>query len=228
MTPPQRIARITGLLYLGVAIFGAFAFLYVKDLVRVPGDAAATAANLVAHAGLVRIGFVADLVQATLFLLVVLGFHRLLAPVHQHAARAMAAFVAVAVAIMCLNAVFQYGALRLATAPADYPDLGTAHRSLALLLLDLNLDGFLIAQIFFGLWLAPLGYLAYRSGMFPRALGVVLVVGCLGYLADTAVHFLAPGAGEAVSTALTAPAGIAEFWMVGYLLLRGVRRPAAA
>ncbi|MBV1850715.1 DUF4386 domain-containing protein [Catellatospora tritici] len=228
MTSPQRTARITGALYLGVAIFGAFAFLYVKALVRVPGDAAATAANVVAHADLVRFGFVADLLQATLFLFVVLGFHRLLAQVNQHVARAMVAFVAVAVAIMCLNAVFHYAALRLATDPGGYAGLGESQsRSLVLLLLDMNFDGFIVAQIFFGLWLAPLGYLAYRSGLFPRALGVALVIGCVGYLADTLAQFLVPGLSDAAGTVLTAPAGIAECWMVGYLLVRGVRRTPA-
>jgi hypothetical protein len=51
--------------------------------------------------------------------------------------------------------------------------------------------GLLIAQIFFGLWLAPLGYLAYKSGWFPKALGVLLVVGSARYLVDLLAAFLA-------------------------------------
>ena len=61
--------------------------------------------------------------------------------------------------------------------------------ALVLLLMDLYHYGFLIAQIFFGLWLIPLGYLAYTSGLFPRALGVVLVVGGSAYLVDLTLAF---------------------------------------
>ncbi len=50
-----------------------------------------------------------------------------------------------------------------------------------LLLLDIQHHGFLIAQIFFGLWLVLLGYLAYKSGMFPRALVVALIVAAACY-----------------------------------------------
>ena len=64
--------------------------------------------------------------------------------------------------------------------------------ALVMLLMDLFHYGFLIAQIFFGLWLVPLGYLAYRSGIFLKALGVVLVVGGISDLLDPLVAFLLP------------------------------------
>jgi len=97
-----------------------------------------------------------------------------------------------------------------------------------LLLLDLHRYGYVTAGILFGLWLLPLGYLAYRSGMFPRVLGVVLMVACFGYLIDTFTVFLVPGLGATFSSIVTAPAGLAEFWMVGYLLVVGVRTPKTA
>jgi hypothetical protein len=83
----------------------------------------------------------------------------------------------------------------------------------------------LIGQIFFGLWLAPLGYLAYRSGMFPRALGVVLVAACASYLVDVLAAFLFPDVGKAIHGLATILPAIAEPWMVGYLLVVGVRKP---
>ena len=83
-----------------------------------------------------------------------------------------------------------------------------------------------IAQIFFGLWLVPLGHLAYKSGMFPRALGVVLVVGGLSYLVDVLARFLVPAVGERVHGFLAVPPTIAEIWMVGYLLVKGVKSVA--
>jgi hypothetical protein len=91
-----------------------------------------------------------------------------------------------------------------------------------LLLLDIHNYGFLIAQIFFGLWLVPLGYLAYKSGMFPKALGVVLIVGGACFLVDMVARFLVPDVGERIHTFISIPPTIAEIWMVGYLLVKGV------
>jgi hypothetical protein len=88
---------------------------------------------------------------------------------------------------------------------------------------DMHAAGYLIAQIFFGLWLLPLGYLVYRSGFVPRAIGVLLAVGCFGYLADTFVQFLAPGIAESVEPFVLAPAAVGELSLVVFLLVRGVR-----
>ena len=94
---------------------------------------------------------------------------------------------------------------------------------MALLLLDTQHYGVLIAQIFFGLWLVPLGYLAYKSGWFPKALGVLLIVGGACYLADTLALFLVPGFGKTINTFVVIPSAIAEISMVAYLLVIGVR-----
>ncbi len=229
MSSPKRLARIAGLLYLIVAIFGGFAFGYVIAKVYVPGDATTTAANVVANAGLVRIGVIADLLQATVFVFLAMTLYLVLGHVNRNAARAMVILVAIAAAIMCLNDVFEFAALLVATDASYATAFGAAGSSaLVLLLLDLQHYGFLIAQIFFGLWLVPLGYLAYRSGMFPRALGVVLVVAGVSYLLDTLVLFLVPDFGKQVNSVLIIPPLIGEVWMLGYLLVMGVRPSRAA
>jgi hypothetical protein len=226
MSSPQRLARIAGLFYLVVAIFGGFAHLYVRAKVYQPGDAATTADNVVANADLVRVGVVADLVQATFFLVVAMALYLLLKHVNTYVARAMVTFVAVAVAIMCLNMVHQFGALLVATDGSYASALGAGGSdAMVLLMLDLQHHGFLIAQIFFGLWLLPLGYLAHRSGMFPRALGVLLMIGCFSYLVDMLAMFLLPATADSISTFVLAPAAVAELWMVGYLLVKGVKTP---
>jgi len=226
MNSPKRLARTAGLFYLVVAIFGGFAHLYVRGTVYQPGDAAGTAAAVVANSGLVRVGIVADLLQATLFVFVAMSLYLLLKHVNKSVARAMVIFVALAVAIMCLNMVHQLGVLLVATDATYASALGVeGSPGLVLLLLDLQRYGFLIAQIFFGLWLLPLGWLAYKSGMFPRPLGVLLMVGCFAYLADMLGLFLVPDIGEALSTFVLAPAVVAEIWMVGYLLAKGVKTP---
>ena len=176
MSSPKRLARIAGFLYLLVGIFGGFAEGYVEPKMYVAGNAAATVGNIVANAGLVRLGVVADLLDATFFVFVALALYILLKHVDKSVARAMLVFVMLAAGITCIAAVFEFEGLRVATGAVDLGALGAGGSSaMVLLLVDLQHYGLLTAQIFFGLWLAPLGYLAYRSGWFPKALGVVLV-----------------------------------------------------
>src|SRR5205807_1623286 len=175
---PKRLARFAGVLYLLVGIFGGFAqgFLYPK--IYVAGDAVKTAGNLIANSGLVRIGVVADLVQATIWVFLALTLYRLLRHVNKSAATAMAVLASIGAGITMLNAVFEFEGLRVATGAVNLAGFGAAgSNALALLMVDAQHYGLLIASIFMGLWLVPLGYLAYKSGWFPKALGVVLIVG---------------------------------------------------
>ena len=215
---PKRLARVAGVLYLLNGILSAFALLFVDKKVYVAGDAATTAGNLVAHSGLVRIGVVADLAQATIWVFLAMTLYLLFRHVQKHAASAMVVLVAIGAGIVMLDAVFRFEGMRVATG-----QVGPASNGLALLLLDTQHYGILIAQIFFGLWLVPMGYLAYKSGWFPKALGVLLVVGGACYLVDTLALFLAPDFGKTISTFIVIPSTIAEVWMVGYLLVIGVR-----
>src|SRR5438445_5034609 len=227
MSPPKRLARIAGLLYLFVGIFGGFALGYVSPSLYLPGNAAGTAANVLASPGLVRIGVLADLLQATVFVFLGMTLYLLLRHVNKNAATAMVVIVAIATTVMCLDKVFQFAALRVATDPSYAAAFGIAgSNALVLLLLDIHNYGYLIAQIFFGLWLMPLGFLAYKSGFFPRALGVVLIVAGTAYVVDMLAAFVSPELGKAVHGYLAVPPIIAEVWMLGYLLLFGVRRAA--
>ena len=227
-TSPRRLARIAGVLYLLVAVFSAFAY-FTEKKVYVAGDAAATARNVVAHSGLVRVAVAADLVQATIWVFLAMTLYLLLKHVNKNAASAMVVFAAIGAGITLLNAVFEFEGLRTATGAVNLAPLDPAgSHALVLLLLDTQHYGFLIAQIFFGLWLVPLGYLAYKSPMFPRALGVLLIAGGACYLAGTLAAFLIPGSGQTINAVITIPSAIAEICMVVYLLVIGVRIPTPA
>jgi hypothetical protein len=223
---PKRLARIAGVLYLFVGIFGGFAEGFVDPRMYVAGNAAATAGNVVANSGLVRMGVVAHLLDGTFFVFLALTLYILLKHVNKSVARAMLVLVALATGIICLNAVFQFEALRVATGAVNLAALGTAgSNALVLLLLDTQHYGTLIAQVFFGLWLVPLGYLAYKSeGWFPKWLGVVLIVGGVCYLVDLLALFLVPDFGQMIHTFVgVIPPAIAEISMVLYLLVIGVK-----
>ena len=226
MSSPKRLARIAGLLYLTIAILAGFAYVYVLTKVYTPGDAAATASSVLENSRLVRFGVVADLIQATIMAFLAMTFYQLFKHVNRNVAGALVLFAAIAITIMCLNNVFQLAAVLVATDSSYAAAFGAeGSNALVLLLFDMQHHGYLIAQIFFGLWLAPMGYLAYKSGMFPKALGVLLIAACACYLVDMLALFLVPDFGESVSPYLVIPPIIAEVWMVGYLLVKGVKLP---
>ena len=226
MTSQKSLARLAGVFYLFVAIFGYFALGYVDPKMYVAGNAAATAGNVVANAGLVRLGVVAHLLDATFFVFLALTLYALLQHVNKAIARTMIVLVAVAAGINCLNTVFFFESLRVATDSTYTAAFGVAgSNALVLLLLDIQHHGTLIAQVFFGLWLAPLGYLAYNSsGMFPKSLGVTLIIAAVGYLVDVFVAFLMPEFSPKIRTyAVVIPATVAEVSMLAYLLIVGVK-----
>jgi hypothetical protein len=224
LTSPRRLARIAGFLYLLVGIFGGFAEGYVEPKLYVAGNAAATAGNVVANAGLLRIGIFADLMDATVFIFLALALYMLLKHVHKNMARAMLVTVILAAGITCVSALFEFEGLRVATGAVSLAAFGTeGSNAVVLLLLDAQHYGLLIGQIFFGLWLAPLGYLAYRSGWFPKALGVVLMAACVSYLVDVLAAFLVPDLAQAIHGYLSILPAVAEPSMVLWLLIVGVK-----
>ena len=226
VTSPKRLARIAGLLYLAVGILGGFAFAAVYSAMYVAGDAAATASNLVANAGLVKIGVAADLIQVTVWVFLALTLYVLLRHVSGYAARAMVVLVAIGASISFLNILFEFQGMRVATDPTYTATVGAAgSTALAMLMLDLQHYGYAIAGIFFGLWLVPLGYLTFKSGMFPKVLGIVLVVGGIGYLFDTLAAFVAPELTPIIHPVAALLGIVAEVSLLAYLLVKGVRSP---
>ena len=224
MNPTKRLARIAGGLYLLVGIFGGFAEGFVEPKMYVAGNAAATTGNVVANAGLLRMGVLSDLLDGTFFVFTALALYMLLKDVRKSAARAMLVFVVIAAVITCMSAVFEFEGLRVATGGVSAATLGIGgSNALVLLLLDAQHYGLLAAQIFFGLWLAPLGYLAYKSGWFPKALGIVLIVASVSYLVDVLAAFLIPDLDKQIHAFTAIVPAIAEPWMVVYLLVVGVR-----
>jgi hypothetical protein len=225
MTSPKRLARIAGVLYLLIAIFGGFAEGFVYPKMYVAADAAATAGNVLANSGLVRLGVVSDLLDQTLFVFLVLILYILLQHLNKGVVRAMVILVALAAGIESLNVVFEFAGLRVANGSVNLSALGVAgSNGIVLLLLDTQHYGLLIAQIFFGLWLIPLGYLAYQSkGMFPKWLGILLIVGSVCYLVDVLAAFLLPDIDSMIHGYITIPSALAEITMVVYLLVIGVR-----
>ncbi len=213
-----RTARTTGWFYLGLAVTGILGFLLIRPQLYVD-DPATTLANLVEREGLAGMGVALEMGIVVTQSLAALWFYRLFRSVDAFAAGAIAVFGMVnAVAIMASSAALGT-AVQLANDPVGDAE-GNVH---LLYLLSENL--WAVGAVFFGLWLIPMGVCVLRSGWMPRALGWILVGGGVGYVLSAFVGYVLPESGV-VADVLTVPASIGEFWMVGYLLARGIRRTA--
>lgn len=165
------------------AVSGGFAQMVARASVLVAGDASATADNIRANADVFRLGFAADAVNVAAFVGVALLLHAVLSSVSLKLSGAFVTLVAVAAAIMGLDLANHAGAWAVATNPSFAASMGAdAADALAALFLNLHRYGYLVAEVFFGLWPLPLGYAVYRSGYFPRLLGIGLMIGSVAYL----------------------------------------------
>jgi hypothetical protein len=219
---PNKTARIAGFLYLILLPLGIFGIMYIPSLI-VPGDAAATANNIVASESLFRLSIVSALILQTVNILVVLLFYKLLKVVNKNHAVLMVVFFLVSVPITMLNELNQFAALFLSSG-ADYLTGFTADQLQALVPLFLNLHeyGILIAQIFWGLWLFPMGYLVFKSGFLPRILGILLMIACFGYLITSFGSLLLPNFGETTIATIIGFTFYGEMFLALWLLIKGV------
>jgi hypothetical protein len=214
-----RTARMTGLLYLGLAIAGAVGFLLIRTQLFAAHDPSATLANLVEHESLARVGVAFELLVVVTQALAAVWFYRLFRTADPLAASGIAAFGLVNAVAILTSAALLGTAVEVALDP-----IGDAAATVQLLyLVSGSLWG--VGGLFFGLWLIPMGWCVLRSGWMPRVLGWILVAGGIGYVLSAFARYLVPDA-PAIADALAYPATVGELWMIGYLLVRGVRRHA--
>ncbi|GIJ22353.1 DUF4386 domain-containing protein [Micromonospora lutea] len=224
MHPLIRTARTTGLFYLGLGIAGMLGFLTIRPMIFDAGDADVTLANLVANESLARVGVALELLVVLTQTLAAVWFYRLFRTVDSTAAGSIAAFGIVNAVVILGSAAMLATAVGVATGGTGGAAVGgTADTVQLLYLVSENLWG--VGGLFFGLWLMPMGWCVLRSGWLPRPLGWILVAGGVGYLLMTFVGYLAPGAGIAADL-LVVPATVGEFWIIGYLIIFGVRKRA--
>jgi hypothetical protein len=220
-----KTARTAGFLYLIYIVVSIFANALGRSKLIVLGDTATTAGNILASPWQFRIGFVADLVSAVLFLLTAWALYVLLKPVNRNLALLFLLLNLGGVAVSCFSDLFLIASQLILSAP-DYLKVFQADQLQALAMASLYLYkyGFSgIAQLFFGAWLLPLGYLVFKSGYLPKILGVILMVHCVVWLMSAFQFFLFPGLVEITFVGITYisyPLGfISEFGLTLCLLV---------
>ena len=222
-------ARFAGVLYLTIFVSGLFAELAVRSRLVEQGDPAATAANSLASPGLFRVGVAADVVMLVADVAIAVVLFQLLRPLNRTLAMFAAAFRLTQAAVLSLNLLNMFQALRILD-DADY--LGTFGadqiEALALLSLDSHRYGYILGLTFFGVATIAIGAIAWSSERMPTALGGVLVLAGTGYLVDMAMFFMIPGYDGGASALVLAPALVGELWFAIWLLTKGraLERPA--
>jgi len=219
----KKTARGAGILYIIMDVFMIFGGKYVDSKIYAPGDAVATVSNILASEWLFRLGFVSNLVGLILQLFLVYVLYELFKSVDKGQARLMVILVVAGVSVAFLNNPNLYAPILLFSGAGYLSAFNLAQlQTLAMVFLDMYKHGIMIAEIFWGLWLIPLGILVYKSRFVPKVLGVLLIVGCFGQLISFLSIFLFPG----YSTILTP---IAETIMLGelpiflWLLIKGAK-----
>jgi hypothetical protein len=221
MNTNKKTARLAGLLFLMMVVFGLLAEIFFRQKLFVADDVALTAKNILSNAFLYRAGIISDILMTLSYLLTALVLYKLLSSVNKNLASAMVVLAAAGSVLLTFNILIEIAPLYILSGN-DYLSAFNASQkqSLAMLFYNLYQHGYMIGQIFFALWVLPLGVLINKSGFIPKILGILFVVETIFGLMAVIVHFLVPNG--TLETIMMLPMMIAEFSFMFYLLIRGI------
>lgn len=230
MNSNKKIARIAGFWYLLVAIFGAFNGMIVDPKLYMSGDAAATVNNILASERLFRLGIVSNLICTICFLFLADALYKLFKSVDKDLVRLMVIFIIASVPVAYLE-MLKFAPILLLSSAGTLSAFEPAQlQALAMVFLDMNKQGLFIAYIFYGLWMFPLGLLVFKSGsgFIAKVTGVLLIVGCFGYLINFLAIFLSLNY-KAITSLWMTLAIISEILCILWLLITGPKdqKPAS-
>jgi hypothetical protein len=222
-TSPKTYARIVGGFYLAIFFLGPFAFFMGRTAVVVPGDPAETINTLMASESMFRFGMVAETLIIFIEIVVSAILYMLLRPVNMPLALASTLARFGQSMLQAVNLFTAVPALLLLGGTgylaAFEPDQLNA---LVLLFMDVNAFVIIVWGLLFGFHLLLLGYLVYKSGFWPRLLGILLVIGSVGYLAQSFGHLLAPQYDDILSTVVVVLSIPGELAFTLWLLIKGI------
>jgi hypothetical protein len=217
---PRLEARIAGALYLLVILLGGFAEVAVRQGLVTPDNPGATARAIMAHEGLFRLGFAAEMLTNVIAIPLTLIFYRLLAPAGRFWVLLAVALDLTQNTVNAVNAWMQFAPLTLLSGSPDLAAIPAPElAALARLALKWHDVGFSIGLTFFGLALVIYGAVMFRSGFFPRLLGVLYGLAGACYLLNSYAFFMAP---SLQSPVILLPCLVGEGALALWLLVVGV------
>jgi hypothetical protein len=220
---PKLYARIGGALYLIIIIVGLFGEAFVRDRLIVSGDADATAANILSHETLWRFHIAAELVLLICAVALLMILYLLLKPVSRDLALLALLTNVVSIALEAATTMYLLVAL-FPLGDAAYLKAFSREQLYAMASLSLKSHGygFGVSLIFFGCFCLVIGYLIFRSGYFPRIIGVLMQIAGLCYLTNSFALILAPKLANRLFPAILLPAFAGEASLCLWLLVKGM------
>lgn len=227
MGATRNPGRVAGSWFLLLILLGPLSLIYVPNRLFVPGNAAATVDNIVAHEWLFRFAMVGDLAGGVVLIFLVMALHRLFMGVDRNLAALVVIFGGVMPAILTFVGVVSDAAALMIARGADFLSVFDKPQrdALAMLFLRLRDHQNTAAEVLWGVWLVPLAILVYRSRFLPRFLGVWLVLNGIAYVILSLTGELLPQYQHQVFD-LTRPVRFGELALVLWLLIKGARPPA--
>jgi len=210
-------ARKAGVWYLVLAISGVLGFLVLHPQIYISNNLTETISNLREHETLARLRLLAEFVIIISQAIAAVYFFKLFKDINHFASWALAAWGTVNAGVIMISAIAMAGAINLANATLPESD----QLIMIQIFVQLIKNSWGVGSLFFGLWLIPMGYAVASSKRMPVWLGRILLLGGAGYVGSAFLYY----AGFSFSWIdwLTIPATIGEFWMIGYLLIFGIR-----
>ena len=219
---PQLKARAAGFFWLMTFLTGSFA-MFVPGRLVVSGDAAATAANILAHEALFRLGFKANLIATLCYIAVTLLVYEMFKPVNRSlsllaALFSLVGYVSGAVTFLCDIAPL------IVLRGGQYLSVFTVKQlqALAFMFHRLSAQASSIGLVFFGLHCLLIGYLILRSTFLPRLVGALMAFAGVGWLTASFASLLLPALARALFPYIIVTGILGEGSLTLWLLVIGV------
>ncbi len=213
-----KTARLTGLWYLILAISGLLGFLIFHPQIFISSDPQKTLTNLTELESTARVRLLFELLIIVSQALAAVWFYKLFCEINKWAATVLGIWGTVNAVVIVVSAIAMNSAIEIAN--SSLPSL--QEKGIMIQLLgQLITNAWSVGGLFFGLWLMPMGFIVISSERMPIWLGRILFIGGIGYILQTI--FICAGVQSPYSDILVIPATVGEFWMIGYLLIYGIR-----
>ena len=223
-TSMNKTARFAGLLYLTMIIGGIISLAYIPSQLIISESASKTLENIINSEFLFIIGMAIGIITFLIHILLPLVLHKLLHKINKFHANLMVIFSLISVTIFFVNILNKFSVLTLIK-NTEYTQSTIELQNQVMFYIDNYNNGLEISQIFWGLWLFPFGYLVYKSGFLPKFLGLLLMVGCFGYLITFFGGFLFSNYNNTIISEIAGyPAPLGEFGICLWLLIMGTNK----
>jgi hypothetical protein len=219
----QKLAKIAGVLYLFIAILGFWGIMYVPSQTIVRGDGAATIIKLLSNEFLFRSGIAGNLASSVIFLFLALTFYRLFKNINENLAKTLVVLVIVQTPVFFISEALNFSALMVAKGELMKSFDTIQRQDFVLFLLRTSKYVIIILQIFWGLWLIPLGQLILKSGYLPRIIGILLILAGVCYVIEVMDYILLSKKLFLITHNFAILYSVAELSTVLWLLIKGVK-----